>query len=159
MERGIGGKTYNTIKSMYTNNKCAVKIGKKAHFFALGHGVRQGCSLSPTLFTIYINELARALEQSAALGLTLLESEIKCLQFAEDLVLLSPTKEGLQQHLDLLYRFCQTWALTVNFRAQTKIMVFQKRSSCLNDKYIFHLDTVEHTKKLYIPQPKHQRHR
>ena len=60
MEGGVGGKTYNNIKSMYTNNKCAVKIGKKhTHFFPQGRGVRQGCSLSPTLFNIYIKELAR----------------------------------------------------------------------------------------------------
>ena len=38
-------------------------------------------------------------------GLTLLESEVKCLLFADDLVLLYPTKEGLQQHLDLLHIF------------------------------------------------------
>ena len=148
MESGVGGKTYDIIKSMYTNNKCAVKIGKKhTHFFTQGRGVRQGCSLSPTLFNIYINELARALEKSAAPGLPLLESEVKCLLFADDLVLLSPTKEGLQQHLDLMHRFCQTWALTVNL-SKTKIMVFQKRSSHQDHKYKFHLDTValEHTK-------------
>jgi hypothetical protein len=50
---------------------------------------------------LYINELAGGLEQSAAPSLTLLESEVKCLLFADDLVLLFPTKEGLQQHLDL----------------------------------------------------------
>ena len=98
---------------------------------------------------LYINELARALEQSAP-GLTLLESEVKCLLFADDLVLLSPTKEGLQQHLDLLHIFCQTWALRVNL-SMTKIMVFQKRFSCQDHEYKFHLDTValEHTNKLY----------
>ncbi|CDQ65370.1 unnamed protein product [Oncorhynchus mykiss] len=146
MESDVGGKTYD-IKSMYTK-KCAVKIGKKhTHFFPHGCGVRQGCSLSPTLFNIYINKLARALERSAATGLTLLESEVKCLLFADDLVLLSPTKEGLQQHLDLLHRFCQTWALTINL-SKTKIMVFQKRSSHQDHKYKFHLDTIvlEHTK-------------
>ena len=106
------GKKYDIIKSMYTKNKCEVKMDKKrAHFFPQGRGGRQGCSLSPTLFDVYINELARALEKSAAPGLTLLESEVRCLLFADDLVLLSPTKEGLQQHLDLLHRFCQTWAL------------------------------------------------
>ena len=95
--------------------------------------MRQGCSLSPTLFNIYINELTRALEQSAAPGLTLLESEVNCLLFADD--------------LDLLQRFCQTWALAVNL-SKTKIMVFQKRSSHQDHKYKFHLDTValEHTK-------------
>ena len=113
MESGVGGKTYDIIKSISTNNKCAVTIvNKHTHFFPQGPGVRQGGSLSPALFNIYINELARAQEQSAAPGLNLLESEVKCLLFADDLVLLSPTKEGLQQHLDLLHRFYQSWALT-----------------------------------------------
>ena len=88
MESGVGGKTYDIIKSMYTN-KCVVKIGKKhTNFYPPGRGVSQGCSLSPTLFNIYINELARAREMSAAPGLTLLESEVKCLLFADDLILL-----------------------------------------------------------------------
>ena len=83
----------------------------------------------------------RAQEQSAAPGLTLIESEVKYLLFADDLVLLSPTKDGLQQYLDVLHRFCQTWALTVHL-SKTKIMVFQKRSSRQHHKYKFHLDTV-----------------
>ena len=113
----VVGKTYDLIKSMYTNNRCAVEIGQRhTDFFGQGRGVRQGCSLSPTLFNIYINDLARELEQSAAPGIPLLDTEVKCLLFADDLVLLSPTKEGLQQHLDLLHRFCQNWALKVNLK-------------------------------------------
>ena len=37
-------------------------------------------------------------------------------------MLLSPTKEGLQQHLDLLHRFGQTWALTVNLSETPEIL-------------------------------------
>ncbi len=89
--------------------------------------MRQGCSLSPTLFNIYINQLANALEHSPTQGLTLHDTEIKCLLYADDLVLLSPTKEGLQDSLNLLEDYCQTWALTVNPQ-KTKVMIFQKRS-------------------------------
>ena len=43
--------------------------------------------------------------------------------------------------LDLLHRFYQTWALTVNL-SKTKIMVFQKRSICQDHKNKFHPATV-----------------
>ncbi len=76
--------------------------------------MRQGCSLSPTLFNIYINELAVELEQSTAPGLTLQDQNFKLLLYADDLVLLSSTPQGLQQHLDLLDNYCQNWALAVN---------------------------------------------
>lgn len=128
IESGIGGKSFDVIKSIYENNKLAVKIGDKhTDFFPQGRGVKQGCNLSPTLFNIYINELALLLEQSTAPGLTLTDTEIKCLFYADDLVILSPTREGLQQSLDILHQYCQTWALTVNMK-KTKIMTFQKRS-------------------------------
>ena len=29
IESGVGGKTYDIIKSMYTGNTCSIKIGKK----------------------------------------------------------------------------------------------------------------------------------
>ena len=79
-----------------------------------GGGVFQGNSLSPTLFNIYINDLAVLLEQSGTPDLTLNNKEVKFLLCADDLVLLSPT-QGLQQHLDLLEQYCQNWALTVNY--------------------------------------------
>ncbi len=63
LDSGIGGKFYDLIKSMYTASQCAVKIGnQRTEFFPQGRGVRQGCSLSPTLFNIYINQLANILE-------------------------------------------------------------------------------------------------
>ncbi|MGH0143690.1 UNVERIFIED_CONTAM: hypothetical protein FKN15_018547 [Acipenser sinensis] len=132
---------------MYTENKCAVKIGnKRTDFFTQGWGVRQGCSLSPTLFNIYINELATILEQSADPGLTLHDTEIKFLLYADDLVLLSPTEQGLQRNLALLEQYCQTWALAVNFK-KTKIMIFQKKARTQGNRYHFTLNntTLEHT--------------
>ena len=114
-ESGVGGKTYDIIKSMYTGNTCSIKIGKKiTEFVNQGRGLRQGCNLSPALFNIYINELATILKKSSAPGVSLHNSEVNCLLFADDLWLLSPTAHGLQQSLDLLEQYCQTWALAVN---------------------------------------------
>ncbi len=101
---------------------------ERAAFFQQGRGVRQGCNLSPTLFNIYINELAEALDRSGSIpGLALHDSEVKCLLYADDLVLLSPTAEGLQHSLALLEQYCEEWALTVNLD-KTRVMVFQKKA-------------------------------
>lgn len=148
IDSGVGGKFYDLIKSMYTASQCAVKIGnQRTEFFPQGRGVRQGCSLSPTLFNIYINQLANMLEHAPFQGLTLHDTEIKCLLYADDLVLLSPTKEGLQDGLDLLEDYCQSWALTVNLQ-KTRVMMFQKRSRSQGPTHTFTLShrTIESTK-------------
>ena len=79
-------------------------------------------------------------------GLTLHSSQIKCLLYADDPVLLTPTQHGLQQNLDLLEQYCQTWALTVNLK-KTKIMIFQKRSRSQGTQHTFTLGTnqITHT--------------
>ncbi len=115
---------------MYSNKKCAIQIGNKhTELFTQKRGVRQGCSRSPTLFNIFINELAEQLEQSTDPGLTLQDQNIKLLLYADDLVLLSSPPQGLQQHLDLLDNYCQNWALAVNLK-KTNIMVFQNKPRC-----------------------------
>ncbi len=105
--------------------------------------MRQGC----TLFNIYINQLANILEHAPIQGLTLHDTEIKCLLYADDLVLLSPTEEGLQDSLNLLEDFCQSWALTVNLQ-KTRVMMFQKRSRSQGPTHTFTLAhrTIETTK-------------
>lgn len=73
----MGVNTYNIIKTVYSNNKCAVKIGNKQTDSSL----KDGCeTLSPTLFSVYINELVKLLEQSAVY-----DSTIKIALFIQDL--------------------------------------------------------------------------
>ena len=108
-------------------------------FFPQSRGVKQGCSLTPTLFDIYIDQLAKSLEESEIPGLTLSDIEVKCLLLADDLILLTPSKEALQKQQDQLLKFCQTWALTVNLE-KTKVMVFQK---CQKNPHRFHLDSTD----------------
>ncbi len=56
IESGIGGKTYDLIKSMYTESKCGVKINtKRTRYLSQEREVRQGCCLSPTLSHIIIH--------------------------------------------------------------------------------------------------------
>ncbi len=119
---------------MYSNNECAVKIGhRRTVYFTQKQGVRQGCSLSPTLFNIYINELAQQLEKSTTHGPILLDTEVKFLLFADDLVLMSTTEEGLQEKLNILRNFCKTRALKINTGKTRKGPALRRRNSKLTE--------------------------
>ena len=114
----IGGHFYNLIKSLYCNSTSSIRIGKnKTRSFSYSRGVRQGCILSPLLFNLYINNLSYLFE------ITLSDNS---LLYADDLILLSRSKTGLQNCLNTLSSYCKTWMLKVNPK-KTKIMIFQKR--------------------------------
>ncbi|KAI4894213.1 hypothetical protein NFI96_027346, partial [Prochilodus magdalenae] len=63
-----------------------------------------------------------------------------------DIIKSIPTERGLHQHLDLLEKYCQNWALTVN-PDKSKIMIFQKKARSQESRHMFHLgDTaLDHT--------------
>jgi hypothetical protein len=53
---------------------------------------------------------------------------VASLSFADDLVILSNTSEGLQNSLNKLEKYCYDWQLTVNTK-KTKVMIFQNTQS------------------------------
>ena len=63
-DEGIRGKMWRVIKKMYEGTRNCVIVGEeKTEFFEVEVGVRQGCVLSPILFSIYINGMAKAVKE------------------------------------------------------------------------------------------------
>ncbi len=61
---GINGNIYFAVKTIYEKVSCAVRInGIYTDWFAVDLGVKQGCILSPNLFSIDINDLAKAIKE------------------------------------------------------------------------------------------------
>ena len=101
---------------MYSCNQSAVKIDNEySKFFELVRGVKQGDSLSPTLFNCFINDIHDIFDNSCD-PVTLVDSKIPSLSFADDLVLLSSSHSGLQNALNKLEQYCYDWQLTVNIK-------------------------------------------
>ena len=144
LKYGVTGQVYKIIKSMYSNTPYRTHVG--GHISPVFHGnngVKQGCVISPLLSNIFQNDLHEIFMtpdcDPIALGTKILNS----LSWADDLILMSRSKAGLQRCLDKLRDYCVKWGLEVNV-TKTKTMVFAKRST-LSPKFYFgktHLECV-----------------
>lgn len=123
MKSGVGKKYINIIESMYSGCLSAIKIKNKfSTFFNLERGVKQGDSLSPTLFNCFINDL-HVIFDSSCYPLVLEKSNVASLSFADDLVILSSTQEGLTNSLNKLDKYCFDWQLTVNTKKTNEFLL------------------------------------
>ena len=126
----ISGPFLNIIKDMYQSVRCSVKIGNSlSPSFSTKSGVKQGCILSPTLFSLFINDLNRNFDEKCDQVL-IGERLLSCLLYADDIVLLSKSAEGLQNALNCLSEFCLRWNLKVNIN-KTKVIIFNKSGKIL----------------------------
>ena len=93
---------------MYTDTKSSLKRTEGIiDDFTINRGVRQDASLSPTLFKIYINDMTELFINSKCDPLSLENSCIGSLMFADDLLVLSESNEGLQESLNKFSLYCK----------------------------------------------------
>ena len=96
-DEGIRGKMWRVLRSLYEKTRSCIKLnGKMTNTFNIEVGVRQGCVLSPLLFSIFINNLAKKLKQSN-IGIKIGNVKIASLFYADDIVLIAENEEDLKK--------------------------------------------------------------
>ena len=65
--------------------------------------------------------------------------DMNALAYADDIILLSTTKEGLQKALDVTQKYCQDWRLKINHQ-KTKCMTFTRGTQ--KEKTVFTIDGI-----------------
>ena len=125
LDYNVNGNIYMAIKRLYCNTQNCLKINNMyTRWFPSFYGVRQGDSLSPTLFSIFLNDLANSI-QTAKLGIDIGTKNIGILMYADDVALLAEDENKLQREINILRDWCNTWRLNVNL-AKSQIMHFRK---------------------------------
>ena len=110
------------LESIFSNSDNSID---NDYFFASNTGVLQGESLSPFLFSMFLNDLEMTLNSEDGVGIVIQHFLISVLLFADDMVLFSGSRSGLQKGLDSLANYCDRWGLTVN-ENKTKCIAFKK---------------------------------
>ena len=123
----INGKIYHAISGLYTNTSACVLLNQfMSPWFDTTSGVRQGDSLSPTLFALYINDLIteiNALDKGISIG----SRNITSLIYADDLVITSSKVEELNCVLDVVNNWCKKWRVLIN-QDKSKVVHFRPKS-------------------------------
>ena len=125
-DMGVKGRMWCVTKKMYMSSRSAVLLeGEKSNSFNVEQGMAQGCSLSPILFSVFMNDFLKEVKQ-AELGIQLSSGKTFWgMLFADDFIGVSDSKESLQKLIDIVYSYCSKWRLRANV-IKSAVMVFSK---------------------------------
>ena len=111
------------MQSLYENFECRVIHNNElSDPFYVKTGVKQGCSLSPTLFALAIDWILQQTTHGNRQGIQWsLSSILEDIDYADDIALLSSRHQDIQTKTSSLNEIASTIGLRVN-RQKTKIM-------------------------------------
>ena len=117
----------NALKGIYDSVKCTVRInGHLSKWFDVSNGLKQGCLLSPILFSIYINDLVEKIKSTCS-GIPIKDENVCVLMYADDLVILARNERDLQSMLDVIYEWCEKWKIIINSE-KSQVVHFRSKS-------------------------------
>lgn len=146
LKHGVGGQFGKIIQDMYNKTMVQIKLESGlTEAFNGTVGVKQGCVLSPTLFKLYVNDLPDIFNEKCS-PVSMLNKQTNCLLFADDIIILSETKEGLQNALNKLHDYCLKWRLIIN-PDKSKVMIFNKSGRLYNEVFTIGTHLLENVKE------------
>jgi hypothetical protein len=114
---GIQGPYLIIIKAIYSKPVANIKlIGEKLEAIPPKSGARQGCPLSPYLFNIVLEVLARGIRQQKEIkGIQVGKEEVKISLFADDMIAyISDHKKSTREFLNLINKFSEVAGYKIN---------------------------------------------
>ena len=105
------------IKAIYSKPVANIKVnGEKLEAIPLKSGTRQSCPLSPCLFNIVLEVLARAIRQQKEMrGIQIGKEEVKISLFADDMIVyISDPKNSTRELLNLTNSFSAVAGYKIN---------------------------------------------
>ena len=135
---GINGQVLKIVKNLYAKTKAQVHVNDElSDFFPCNVGVRQGDTLSPILFDIFLNDFekfvadrTRGFRVGTNTQRGTMSQELKVylklfvLLYADDTILLNEN-EDMQKAIINTYEYCTANDLRINV-SKTKFIVFSR---------------------------------
>jgi hypothetical protein len=116
---GIEGKYLNIVKAIHDKPTASIILnGEKLKPFSLKSGTRQGCPLTPLLFNIVLEFLARAIRQEEEIKEIQISKEtVKISIFVDNMIIyLKDSKNSTPKLLDTINSFIQVEGCKINIQ-------------------------------------------
>ena len=143
---GFSGDFLTALKALYTDDcvDCVVNGATTRPVF-LRRGLRQGCSLSPLLFALYIMDVGNDINVSE-LGFRLGKVIVSGLLFADDLVVVAKSAAGLKSLLTLVKKGFDKLKLEISVAKSQVVSPADEAWEVVGDdgNVVLTLDQVEH---------------
>ena len=128
---GVSGRLLRAVKALYENSKARVRVEDElTECFEVRQGVRQGCPLSPWLFNVFLDMVAREARTQFKGGVRLDKCTMQLLMFADDTVLLAETEEDLQHNVKEFSEAVKRHRLAMNTEKTTTMVFSRKQVDC-----------------------------
>ena len=139
---GINGTFLRNILAMYQKTEYCIKL-KNGHTHAINSnlGLKQGCPLSPMLFNLYIDDIDDIFDETCD-PIIIQNETISHFLYADDLVILSESKQGLQRGIDKVYEFAKVKHLTISV-SKSKTMVLNSSGKYIRDTFTLNGQILE----------------
>lgn len=137
-KKGVKGRFLNFVKNIYDKTLCRIiKSEGISKSFETSVGVPQGCALSATLFSIFIDDMDDTWETGKTGGTVMGRTKIYALKYADDVAVVAEYGQDPQQMLKQLEKYEKKNKLEVNTN-KTKVMVFGKGKKTKNEQKWFY---------------------
>lgn len=114
-EKKISLQIVKILSSLYKKGTATVLYnGQQSEEFKLSQGVRQGSILSPYLYNTYFDLLLHSTESTSTVGTNLYGQFTGLIMYADDIILLSPTINGLRLLLDECVTYSEQHGIAMN---------------------------------------------
>jgi hypothetical protein len=130
IKRGFPQHLIRAVQSLFHETQIIIKREgeKDDKKISINQGVRQGCPLSPTLFSLYIDGIIRRWQIELKDKFYINNTEINTLHFADDQVILANSEDNLKKAIHTLNVISKDYNMRISID-KTKVLALRGKDT------------------------------
>ena len=118
----------NSIVHIYSHDTTTMKLREGLEInFDISSGIRQGCTLSSTIFKMITYRIMEEIERLCK-GVIMEDKKINSLFYADDGLILADNKEEAEKNINIVSKISKKYGLEINID-KSKVIIFNKKEN------------------------------